>query len=272
MAGRTRKGQFAGIGLGYGTTLLDYTGAAAPLIAKMGSSEALRQEYMRMRAVVQKRIKRLSANEETNNAFYRLFSDKRTLPTQKGMTDTEIARRMAQMARAIAGDVPSTVGEIRQARKARMKQERAEILARAIGKEERKRGRPLTPKEARAVERSAFKSLPDLIQQALKDPEKYKQYQKMKSAMFEAIKQELGAHPEAGTNPVPVYEEYVRDLTREKVPGTTEEAAADAVSHYMESHQDETEESEARLEDLEDNGSGEQLSLFDFFDLAMTFE
>ena len=98
-----------------GLTQLDYSSMRRIKVA-FGSEQAIRTEYSRMRDIIQKRIGRLEAADETHNIFYNVFG-KKPLPTARGTSTRDLMLKMASMARALSGAYASDLSSIRAGRK-----------------------------------------------------------------------------------------------------------------------------------------------------------
>ena len=141
----------SGAKLPKGTTVVDFRSEAA-ILAKLGSEAKLRAEYSRQRSIIRKRIERMKEAGETTNQFYQRFGDlKRALPTAKGLSTSEMAKRMAATARAIGGGYQATLTEVKTSRKAAMERVRRE--AEDVGDLETADflSKELTPKQAEKV-------------------------------------------------------------------------------------------------------------------------
>lgn len=100
-----------------GLSVVDYSSYNA-LFTVLGSEQAIRNEYSRMRSIIRKRVERMAAAGETHNWVYRNFGDMpQQLPSAIGKSTKELAQIMAAQARVLSGGYQSTVREIRQSRK-----------------------------------------------------------------------------------------------------------------------------------------------------------
>lgn len=99
-----------------GLSVVDYSSYNA-LFTALGSEQAIRNEYSRMRSIIRKRVERMAEAGETHNWVYRNFGDMpQQLPSAIGKSTKELAQIMAAQARVLSGGYQSTVREIRQSR------------------------------------------------------------------------------------------------------------------------------------------------------------